>query len=191
MGTWYIAKTGNDTSGNGTSGSPWKTLNKAVESVPAGTQANPSVIIVKNGTYNLAGGEGLRPGKKNVVVNKPWITIKAETMRQAILHGDMEPGPPPRPDPANLNYIGAGPNGRNGDFITIARQGICIDGLTIECVGGAAIGVGSLAVEETLPDDITVQNNATYWTMGQGVRATAISPSRALFCPVGVMRGMR
>ena len=173
MGTWYIAKTGNDTTGNGTSGSPWKTLNKAVESVPAGTQANPSVIIVKNGTYNLAGGEGLRPGKKKVNINKPWITIKAETMRQAILHGDMEPGPPPRPDPANLNYIGAGPNGRNGDFITIARQGICIDGLTIECVGGAAIGVGSLAVEETLPDDITVQNNATYWTMGQGVNVFA------------------
>ena len=24
-------------------------------------------------------------------------------MRQAILHGDMEPGPPPRPDPANLS----------------------------------------------------------------------------------------
>lgn len=173
MGTWYIAKTGNDTSGNGTSGSPWKTLNKAVESVPAGTQANPSVIIVKNGTYNLKGGEGLRPGKKNVVVNKPWITIKAETMRQAILHGDMEPGPPPRPDPANLGYIGSGANGASGDFIAIARQGICIDGLTIECIGGAAIGVGSLAVEETLPDDIVVQNCQTYWTMGQGINVYA------------------
>ncbi len=157
---------GNDTSGNGTSGSPWKTLNKAVESVPAGTQANPSVIIVKNGTYNLAGGEGLRPGKKKVNINKAWLTIKAETMRQAILHGDMEPGPPPRPDPANLNYIGSGVAGAGSDFLSIEANGITIDGLVIECIGGAAIGVGS---SDKLPDDITVQNNATYWTIGQGI----------------------
>ena len=158
MGTWYIAKTGNDSSGNGSAGSPWKTLNKAVAAVPAGTQASPSVIIVKNGTYNLKSGEGLQPGKKKINLDKAWMIIRAETTHGAILHGDMTPGPPLRPDASDKNYIGSGAGGAGSDFLSIEANGVTIDGLVIECIGGAAIGVGAA---NKLPDDITVQNNIT------------------------------
>ncbi len=168
MGTYYIAKTGNDTSGNGTSAAPWKTLNKAVESVAAGTRTNPTVIIVKNGNYNLKSGEGLRPGQKKVQINKAWVTIRAETMHGAVLRGDMPPGPPLRPDPTNLNYIGSGNAGAGSDFLSIMADGVCIDGLVIECIGGAAIGVG-VGSASKLPDDIVIQNNITYWTRDQGI----------------------
>lgn len=168
MGTYYVAKTGNDTSGNGTSGAPWKTLNKAVESVPAGTQANPTVIILKNGNYNLKGGEGLRPGEKKVVLNKAWLTIQAETQHGVVLRGDMTPGPPPRPDPVDKDYIGSGANGLGTEFLSIVKDGTRIDGLVIECIGGAAIGVGSVQGGK-LPDNIIVENCITYWTMGQGI----------------------
>lgn len=44
---YYVATTGNDTSGNGSSSSPWKTIQKAVNTVSPGDTIN-----VRAGTYN-------------------------------------------------------------------------------------------------------------------------------------------
>jgi parallel beta-helix repeat protein len=48
-GTWYVSTTGSDTTGNGTSGNPWQTIQYAINqpSVAAG-----DVISVAAGTYN-------------------------------------------------------------------------------------------------------------------------------------------
>ena len=59
--TYYVAKTGNDTTGDGSSGNPWLTIQHAVTTVSAS-----NTIIVRDGTYN-----------ENVNVNKR-LTIRAE-----------------------------------------------------------------------------------------------------------------
>lgn len=50
--TYYIAPSGSDSSGNGTSGNPWKTLDKAFSSGSGG-----DTYVLKNGTYNYSGAE--------------------------------------------------------------------------------------------------------------------------------------
>lgn len=46
MATYYISPTGNDTTGNGSSGTPWATIAKAITG-----STNGDTIICKNGTY--------------------------------------------------------------------------------------------------------------------------------------------
>ena len=46
-GTYYVATNGSDSSGNGSSSKPWKTINTAVKKVPDGSK-----IVVRPGTYN-------------------------------------------------------------------------------------------------------------------------------------------
>ena len=48
--TWYLSPTGSDSSGNGSSASPYKTLSKASTVGSAG-----DTYILKNGTYNYSG----------------------------------------------------------------------------------------------------------------------------------------
>lgn len=47
QGAYYVATTGSDTTGNGSSGAPWATITHALDSVPDG-----STILVRPGTYN-------------------------------------------------------------------------------------------------------------------------------------------
>jgi parallel beta-helix repeat protein len=61
--TYYVATTGNDTTGDGTASSPWKTIQYAVYNT---TVSAGDTIIVRNGTYT-----------ENVNVNKS-LTIKSE-----------------------------------------------------------------------------------------------------------------
>lgn len=53
MANYYVRKTGNDTTGDGSTGNPWLTINKAITTVLAG-----SVIVVGNGTYSENSGSG-------------------------------------------------------------------------------------------------------------------------------------
>jgi len=48
MATYYVSTTGNDTTGDGSSGAPWKTIQKAVDTVSTGTA---HTILVAPGTY--------------------------------------------------------------------------------------------------------------------------------------------
>ncbi len=68
--TWYISPTGNDTSGNGNSGSPYKTLSKASSVGAAG-----DTYILKNGTYNYSGIE-ISNAKSGTAGN--YTIVKAE-----------------------------------------------------------------------------------------------------------------
>lgn len=49
---WYISPTGNDTTGDGSTGNPYKTLDKAMTVGSGG-----DTVIYKDGTYNYAGSE--------------------------------------------------------------------------------------------------------------------------------------
>jgi pectin methylesterase-like acyl-CoA thioesterase len=60
--TYYVATTGDDGIGDGSSGNPWMTIQHAVNTITEG-----DTIIVRDGTYN-----------ENVYVNKDHLTIKSE-----------------------------------------------------------------------------------------------------------------
>lgn len=69
MATYYISPTGNDTTGNGSSATPWLTLNKFLTVYLSG-----DILIVKNGTYDLSSGQFLSSSPtfstgKNVTVS--------------------------------------------------------------------------------------------------------------------------
>ncbi len=71
-GTYYVAVTGSNTGGDGSSGRPWATISHAVATVPDG-----SLVLVRPGTYT---GE--------VLLNRAFvtgITIRSETPYQARL----------------------------------------------------------------------------------------------------------
>jgi hypothetical protein len=70
--TYYISPTGSDSSGSGSSGSPWKTLNYALSKVNGGDR-----ILLKDGLY-----EGRAYTNKAF---SDWVTIKAENPYRAKL----------------------------------------------------------------------------------------------------------
>jgi len=74
--TYYVATNGNDTTGDGSSGNPWATLQKAVNTMVAG-----DTTIVKNGTY-----AGFRATESKCGSPGALITIKAENTGQVTLN---------------------------------------------------------------------------------------------------------
>ena len=71
-GTYYVATTGSNTTGNGSASQPWATITHALSQVPDG-----SLILVRPGTYT---GE--------VLLNRAFtqgVTIRSETPYQARL----------------------------------------------------------------------------------------------------------
>lgn len=67
--TYYVATTGNDSTGDGSSGSPWLTINKGVTSISGG-----DTLIIKDGTYS---------GNSNRINNPPSGSEGAYTRIQA------------------------------------------------------------------------------------------------------------
>jgi hypothetical protein len=65
-GVWYVATTGDDISGDGSLGLPWKTIQHAVDNVTAG-----ATISVADGTYSNAATGEVFP----IQVNKANLTI--------------------------------------------------------------------------------------------------------------------
>ena len=74
-GTFYVATTGNDTTGNGSSGNPWATITNALDNVP-----DSSLILVKPGVYN---------GRIRIRGTFPTgVTVRSEVPYQAILQNN-------------------------------------------------------------------------------------------------------
>src|SRR5687768_10305584 len=76
--TYYVSPIGNDTTGDGSYTSPWKTTTKAF------TQGSGHTYIFKNGTYNYLGGTVDNPPGGTAA--NPTI-VKAETDGQVIIDG--------------------------------------------------------------------------------------------------------
>lgn len=81
----YVATTGNDTTGNGTSSLPYKTIQKGVDVAVAG-----KTVVVRNGTYS----DFINYGSYTAAIltkasgnSGNWITIKAENKWGASIDG--------------------------------------------------------------------------------------------------------
>jgi len=168
MATYYLAPTGNDTSGGGSYASPWKTAEKAYAMMSAG-----DTCIFKNGTYLLHQGQGIA---RKLGIEKANTTWKAETTGAVILRADWSPSlltddKPPNPEGCEANFGNMKlfmPSFRNyflsGSFlIGVSAAGVRVEGLTIECIAGEGImfGLGS--------DNCTIKDNSFYWTLGQAI----------------------
>lgn len=80
--TYYISTTGNDSTGDGSNGTPWRTLSKA------GTVATGGdTVIVKNGTYTDADSDDDVDQWAGVGSAGNWITVQAETAGSVIFDG--------------------------------------------------------------------------------------------------------
>jgi hypothetical protein len=77
--TYYVAPNGSDSS-NGSSGSPFKTIQKAADVVNPG-----DTVILRNGTYT-GGSEAVAQIRRSGTSGQ-WITFKAENRWGAILDG--------------------------------------------------------------------------------------------------------
>lgn len=67
MATYYVATTGNDTTGNGSSGTPWRTINKAYLAFTAGD--TNAVLNIADGTYQETSGSGwIQFGRTDITV---------------------------------------------------------------------------------------------------------------------------
>jgi len=73
--TYYISTTGNDATGNGTIGNPWKTLSKATSTIT--TSGN--IIHVNAGTYTETQTSYLRPG----------VSIEGDGMTTTIINSAL------------------------------------------------------------------------------------------------------
>lgn len=80
--TYYIDPDGNDTSGNGSEGSPWKTLNKAVTTVTT----SGSLIHVNPGTYTETVRSTLAPGV-SIEGEGDVSIIRNTTLTSLLLYG--------------------------------------------------------------------------------------------------------
>ena len=81
--TRYIATTGNDTTGNGTFATPWKTLTKATSTA----SADGDTIIIGDGVYDEA--SYVQPSRKNLTflpTTDYGCTIKAASGTDRVLH---------------------------------------------------------------------------------------------------------
>lgn len=73
--TFYVAVTGSDSSGDGSSGNPWATIEHAIGNVP-----DSSLILVRAGVYN---------GRNRLTGNFPnGVTVRSATPYQAILQNN-------------------------------------------------------------------------------------------------------
>lgn len=70
MATYYVSPTGNDSTGNGTSGNPWQTISKGVTSSITG-----DTVILMDGTYTMSA---------DITMANP-ITLQAQNTGLAVL----------------------------------------------------------------------------------------------------------
>lgn len=80
--TYYVATTGSDTTGNGTSGLPYQTIQRAV------TQANPGdTVLVSPGTYAAGEVNESGSGKSRVAITKNITVRSTQGAQRTIIRG--------------------------------------------------------------------------------------------------------
>lgn len=149
MATWYVAGTGNDSSGNGSSGSPYRTLTKAYSVMAAG-----DTVIMRNGTYT-----------EDLLLQKDGITIQADTGHTPTFDGGWHPGLISggyMPAPSAGMY--PNPPSRYRGMFRIEASNITIDGIKIVNAAGGGITMGPGAATGT-----TLRNLFIDFTMGASI----------------------
>jgi len=148
--TYYVATTGSDTTGNGSSGNPWKTIQKAADTVLAG-----DTVMVRGGTY---------PGQ---------LTIAKSGTANNFIHFQSEKNltPAQMQDPANSadRVIIDGTTAPANCYYTNGACAVRIQGSFVRFSGFEIIG-GAMALmvgpdvngpnsTTTIQQDVIVENN--------------------------------
>jgi hypothetical protein len=121
MATYYIATTGNDTTGDGSVGTPWATFSKALDEV-----SNGDTVVVDGGTYTGADNCYLDYDVANIT----WQVATGET---ATIDGEDEE--PASFDPDNPTSSGYTP------LVELTAAGIVWDGIDVKNSQGEGIRV--------------------------------------------------
>lgn len=128
MAIYYISPNGNDSTGNGSNGNPWKTIGKANNSIAAG-----DTVILKNGTYSAV----VNGAFQTINITKANTTWRAESKWGAVIDGGWGP------ELLNLSGTNFGPavydawnkrtpgSNQNGVLLYIKNSGITLDGLVV------------------------------------------------------------
>lgn len=75
--TVYVATTGNDTTGDGSSSAPFKTIQKAIDELPKDLNGKHAQIDIANGTYNeRVTVDGFTNGRLTIGVNSRTVTVR-------------------------------------------------------------------------------------------------------------------
>lgn len=127
MAIYYVdGNAGNNSTGDGSSGKPWKTLDKARATVKSGDE-----VRIRTATY-----------KEALILTVPNVTWKADTGHKPILDGGYHDGlfdsKGNLPHPPNGNFLPSGDG--NSNLIAVMAEGIVIDGLTIRNSAGSGVG---------------------------------------------------
>ena len=173
MATYYVAGSGNDSTGNGSSGNPWRSLGKGHQ------QAGPGdTVIVRNGTY-----------EEQLVITKANMTWRADAGHTPVVNGRYHIGlmsggntitqssTLPRIDSAN--YLPPGANGKAG-LITINGAGVTVDGFVAQNSSGSGILINAA--------NVTVKNCTTYFTYSSGILSNPGSKVGGLLIENNVVR---
>ncbi|MCB8924528.1 MAG: DUF1565 domain-containing protein [Ardenticatenaceae bacterium] len=151
-GTYYVATTGNDSTGTGTSGNPWATITNALDNVPDG-----SLILVKPGVYN---------GRIRIRGTFPiGVTVRSELPYQAILQNN---------DRVITAYTDArGAQGITLEGFEIRHSGPGSAPLVVHIDGGGDGSVSHITLRNNIlhdsyDNDILKINNATHDILVEG-----------------------
>lgn len=153
MATYYVAGSGSDVGGNGSSGNPWRSLGKAYAQSVAG-----DTILVRNGTYN----ETLTLGK----ANQTW---RADTGHTPVMDGrwhiGLMSGSGPITKSNTMPRIDSGnylPGvGYTTPMIKLAAAGTTFQGFVVQNVGGSGCVLDA--------NNTTVRGCVFYFCYGSGI----------------------
>lgn len=139
MTTYYVdGQSGND-SNNGSTGSPWKTLNKASRSIKAGDEVRVrSASYHEQLTINVANTTWRADAGHTPVIDGGWSSSQMYRNPQGQLTM-------PAPKPSDL------PAGEWGSLVNVRANGVVVDGLTVQ--NSAGFGIAMAAVS-----DVVVRN---------------------------------
>jgi hypothetical protein len=151
-GTYYVATTGSDSTGIGTTGNPWATITHALDNVPDG-----SLILVKPGVYN---------GRIRLRGTFPTgVTVRSEVPYAAILQNN---------DRVITAYTDArGAQGITLEGFEIRHSGPGSDPLVVHIDGGGDGSVSHITLRNNIlhdsyDNDILKINNATHDILVEG-----------------------
>lgn len=129
----YVSTTGNDTSGDGTSGSPFKTIQKAVDSLPKHLGGYTARIDIANGTYEeRVSVVGFTAGTLVVGISGRSVTIRGiEIIDSSYVTTNI----------SNITYK----SGFTGPFYKVDKGSIVLMGssMTVEGSKSSYIGVSA------------------------------------------------
>jgi hypothetical protein len=150
--TYYVSTTGDDTTGDGSSGNPWKTITHAAATVPAGSAGTPNIISVAAGTYdNTTNGETFP-----ITFTRSFVSLTGAGAATTII------------DPEEIN---------TSDALHVDATGFSVSGFTFQNMSDAdaiVITEGGFTISNNV-FDTTVNDGVSFYRPSETDRTTSVS----------------